>query len=167
MLNMPLSAPAAYWLPSLQVVLQTELFQFLHGLADTGMPPWSLQACLVIDPATLALPAPALCTCPTCHPLALQARLADDLRRLTPDQFEWALSIVTVRYPGLPTGPGELLEFDISKLDSLTLRQLMDFVAACQAHAKVRGGSLLVWSLKLLYATCHPQGKVWIWPVCL
>ena len=47
---------------------------------------------------------------------------------------------MTVRYPGLPTGPGELLEFDISKLDSLTLRQLMDFVAACQAHAKVRGG---------------------------
>lgn len=49
---------------------------------------------------------------------------------------------MTVRYPGLPTGPGELLEFDISKLDSLTLRQLMDFVAACQAHAKVRGGLL-------------------------
>ena len=92
-----------------------------------------------LHPATLAVPAPALCTCPTCPALALQARLADDLRRLTPDQFEWALSIVTVRYPGLPTGPGELLEFDISKLDSLTLRQLMDFVAACQAHAKVRG----------------------------
>ena len=92
-----------------------------------------------LHPATPALPAPApaLCTCLACP---LQARLADDLRRLTPDQFEWALSIVTVRYPGLPTGPGELLEFDISKLDSLTLRQLMDFVAACQAHAKVPGG---------------------------
>ena len=98
---------------------------------------------------------------PNLPPLALQARLADDLRRLTPDQFEWALSIVTVRYPGLPTGPGELLEFDISKLDSLTLRQLMDFVAACQAHAKVRGRPLssladLCQGSLLVCAVCYP-----------
>ena len=154
---MPLSAPAACLLPSLQLVLETEHFILYTAWQPPACHSSSLQACL--EPLPCQHQHSALCTWPSCQFRPLQARLADDLRRLTPDQFEWALSIVTVRYPGLPTGPGELLEFDISKLDSLTLRQLIDFVAACQAHAKVRGG-LLNMSANLC------QGSLLVCAVC-
>lgn len=59
------------------------------------------------------------------------------LEGLTPEQFEWAMSLVHARYPGLPTGPGEEMQFDITCLDSLALRQLMDLTQACATAAKV------------------------------
>jgi hypothetical protein len=53
------------------------------------------------------------------------------------------MAIVTGHYPGLPTGPGEQLEFDITALDSLTVRQLMDFTQTCAAANKVAQCALL------------------------
>ncbi len=47
------------------------------------------------------------------------------------------MSLVHARYPGLPTGPGEEMQFDITCLDSLALRQLMDLTQACARAAKV------------------------------
>ena len=47
------------------------------------------------------------------------------------------MSLVHARYPGLPTGPGEEMQFDITCLDSLALRQLMDLTQACISAAKV------------------------------
>ena len=47
------------------------------------------------------------------------------------------MSLVHARYPGLPSGPGEEMQFDITCLDSLALRQLMDLTQACARAAKV------------------------------
>lgn len=66
-----------------------------------------------------------------------QEALLPALERLTPEQFEWAISLVHARYPGLPSGPGEEMQFDITCLDSLALRQLMDLTHACATAAKV------------------------------
>lgn len=73
----------------------------------------------------------------------MQVNLKPALEALTSDQFEWAMAIVTGRYPGLPTGPGDTLEFDITALDSLTIRQLMDFCKTCAAANKVSREALL------------------------
>ena len=59
------------------------------------------------------------------------------LEALSPEHFEWAMSLVHARYPGLPSGPGEEMQFDIPCLDSLALRQLMDLTQACAQAAKV------------------------------
>ena len=59
------------------------------------------------------------------------------LDALTAEQFEWAMSLVHARYPGLPSGPGEEMQFDITCLDSLALRQLIDFTQACAKAAQV------------------------------
>lgn len=66
-----------------------------------------------------------------------QEALLPALEALSPEQFEWAMSLVHARYPGLPSGPGEEMQFDITCLDSLALRQLMDLTQACAAAAKV------------------------------
>ena len=74
----------------------------------------------------------------TTRPVLLpQEALLPALEALSPDQFEWAMSLVHARYPGLPTGPGEEMQFDITCLDSLVLRQLMDLTQACARAAKV------------------------------
>jgi len=81
-----------------------------------------------------------------------QEALLPALEALSPDQFEWAMSLVHARYPGLPTGPGEEMQFDITCLDSLALRQLMDLTQACARAAKVTCYSpsmLLVFTLHL------------------
>ena len=67
----------------------------------------------------------------------LQEALIPALEGLTPEQFEWAMSLVHARYPGLPSGPGEEMQFDITCLDSLALRQLMDLTQACTRAAQV------------------------------
>lgn len=66
-----------------------------------------------------------------------QEALVPALDALTAEQFEWAMSLVHARYPGLPSGPGEEMQFDITCLDSLALRQLMDFTQACAKAAQV------------------------------
>lgn len=70
-------------------------------------------------------------------PSLLQEALLPALEALSPEQFEWAMSLVHARYPGLPSGPGEEMQFDITCLDSLALRQLMDLTNACAKAAKV------------------------------
>ena len=40
-------------------------------------------------------------------PSLLQEALLPALEALSPEQFEWAMSLVHARYPGLPSGPGE------------------------------------------------------------
>ena len=67
----------------------------------------------------------------------LQEALLPALDALSPEQFEWAMSLVHSRYPGLPSGPGEEMQFDITCLDSLALRQLIDLTNACAKAAKV------------------------------
>lgn len=67
----------------------------------------------------------------------LQEALIPALDALTGEQFEWAMSLVHARYPGLPSGPGEEMQFDITCLDSLALRQLMDFTQTCAKAAQV------------------------------
>ena len=67
----------------------------------------------------------------------MQEALLPALEALSPEQFEWAMSLVHARYPGLPSGPGEEMQFDVTCLDSLALRQLMDLTQACAAAAKV------------------------------
>ena len=74
-----------------------------------------------------------------------QEALLPALEALSPDQFEWAMSLVHARYPGLPTGPGEEMQFDSTCLDSLALRQLMDLTQACARAAKVT--CYLLWML--------------------
>lgn len=74
--------------------------------------------------------------------LPLQEALLPALERLSPEQFEWAMSLVHARYPGLPSGPGEEMQFDITCLDSLALRQLMDLTQACARAAKVSKAAL-------------------------
>lgn len=69
--------------------------------------------------------------------LPVQEALLPALERLSPEQFEWAMSLVHARYPGLPSGHGEEMQFDITCLDSLALRQLMDLTHACARAAKV------------------------------
>lgn len=72
----------------------------------------------------------------------LQEALLPALEALSPEQFEWAMSLVHARYPGLPTGPGEEMQFDITCLDSLALRQLIDLTQACARAAKVGHAAL-------------------------
>ncbi|KAL0026079.1 hypothetical protein WJX79_007769 [Trebouxia sp. C0005] len=85
----------------------------------------------IMDAKTLAAAA--------CKPVLQQDKeaLLPALEALSPDQFEWAMSLVHARYPGLPTGPGEEMQFDITCLDSLALRQLMDLTQACATAAKM------------------------------
>ncbi len=85
----------------------------------------------------------------TTRPVLLpQEALLPALEALSPDQFEWAMSLVHARYPGLPTGPGEEMQFDITCLDSLALRQLMDLTQACARAAKVN--CYLLWMLSMV-----------------
>ncbi|KAL0051058.1 hypothetical protein WJX82_001222 [Trebouxia sp. C0006] len=88
----------------------------------------------IMDAKTLAAAA--------CKPVSQQDKeaLLPALEALSPDQFEWAMSLVHARYPGLPTGPGEEMQFDITCLDSLALRQLMDLTQACARAAKMAEG---------------------------
>lgn len=88
----------------------------------------------IMDAKTLAAAA--------CKPVLQQDKeaLLPALEALSPDQFEWAMSLVHARYPGLPTGPGEEMQFDITCLDSLALRQLMDLTQACARAAKMAEG---------------------------
>ena len=73
---------------------------------------------------------------------SVQEALLPALEALSPEHFEWAMSLVHARYPGLPTGPGEEMQFDITCLDSLALRQLMDLTQACARAAKVSHAAL-------------------------
>ncbi|KAL0031566.1 hypothetical protein WJX77_007539 [Trebouxia sp. C0004] len=88
----------------------------------------------IMDAKTLAAAA--------CKPVSQQDKeaLLPALEALSPDQFEGAMSLVHARYPGLPTGPGEEMQFDITCLDSLALRQLMDLTQACARAAKMAEG---------------------------
>ena len=89
--------------------------------------------------------------------LLRQEALLPALEALSPDQFEWAMSLVHARYPGLPTGPGEEMQFDITCLDSLALRQLMDLTQACARAAKV--SCYLLWMLfQCLPCVSVPEG---------
>ena len=88
----------------------------------------------------------------TSRPVLLpQEALLPALEALSPDQFEWAMSLVHARYPGLPTGPGEEMQFDITCLDSLALRQLMDLTQACARAAKVTCPELWMLAMSTLY----------------
>ena len=80
--------------------------------------------------------------------LSLQEALLPALEALSPEHFEWAMSLVHARYPGLPTGPGEEMQFDITCLDSLALRQLMDLAQACARAAKVSHAALGCFCMK-------------------
>ncbi len=67
----------------------------------------------------------------------------EDLGRLSPEQYEWAIAIILNRYPGAaaqaaqgaksgaPGGPLEELSLDLSAADALTLRQLQHYIGAC------------------------------------
>ena len=97
----------------------------------------------------------------------------DDLARLTPEQYEWAIAIILARYPGAAaaaaaaaggaakTGaPGEELSLDLSAADALTLRQLQHFIAACLAAGGAPGDGPTAWPGLLVgsgavRADCH------------
>lgn len=79
---------------------------------------------------------------------SLQEALLPALEALSPEHFESAMSLVHTRYPGLPTGPGEEMQFDITCLDSLALRQLMDLTQACARAAKVSHATLGCFCIK-------------------
>ena len=90
----------------------------------------------------------------------MQRRLVDDLARLTPEQYEWAIAIILARYPGAAAAaaaaaggaakagaapPSEELSLDLSAADALTLRQLQHFICACLAAGGAPGDGPSAW----------------------
>ena len=84
----------------------------------------------------------------------------NDLARLTPEQYEWAIAIILARYPGAAaaaaaasggaakpgaTAPSEELSLDLSAADALTLRQLQHFIATCLPAGGAPGDGPSAW----------------------
>ncbi|KAK9819648.1 hypothetical protein WJX72_000731 [[Myrmecia] bisecta] len=77
-----------------------------------------------------------------------KTELAEALAKLSPEQFEWAVSIVLLRHPGLAPSTGEDMDLDLRLLDALTVRQLQHFVRMCRdgsAASELAGSAQISW----------------------